>query len=1202
MKPLFARLIVLTSSLGIAAGAFGQLQWSSYNTSGTLVTANVASGGDATYGGSVTFTIPASTQLSFVTKGFVPFSLAAANSAKTVTFQMSASGSVTSQRCIGWGFYNSAATASFSDDVGYFGLWNAGGPYNEPYTHASGTANLFSGTKQGQGGTYTGSLVAGTVYTNQIKLIMNASATGISLGTSGSVLANAGLAITGPSVNQLAYCNAVTPLLGSVSSFDEFAFMFYNSSASPVTVTLSNLSLVPANPVITTPPASYSGSPGDSRSFFVTVSSNSAPPLAYRWYNGATALTDGATGNGSTIAGSTTSNLTYTSAQIADSGNLKVVVTNGYGATTSSIAVLTITSSTTPPGIANLTNQTVVAGNNATIGATVTGTAPALRWLENGTPISGATSNPLILTSVQYAQNGYIYSLVASNSAGIVTNSMTLSVIVTPSISVQPVSVTVINGQPASFSVTASGVPAPVYQWRRNGTAIPNATNTTYALGSVTLAETGDYTVLVTNVAGSVTSSVAVLAVYSTMTVASLSPANSATGVIYDTPLTITFSQVPSLRSAGTIKIFAATNSTTPVDTINLSLGNPQQRTFPGDGQSFSYNIVSISGNTATIYPHSSVMNSNQTYYVTVDNGVFTDASGAYFVGITDTNAWRFTTKPTGAANPTNIVVAAGGSGDFLTVQGAVNSIASGSTTPRVINIRTGDYNELVNISGKHNVTFRGQTRGSTIVGYANNATFQVANGGSTHARMAFKVGGNDIAIENLTVTNRTPVGGSQAEALMVESGARRLVVNNANIASYQDTILVNQNSSEVLFNNSLIQGQFDYIWGGGRCYFTNCEIKTLVGAGGVLNTGNVTASRTDLAGTNGFAFYRCQFTRITNGIINTTLAGANGTAGGNVAFVSCNFSDNYTNPSTAVIASQILWEFGNSNANNTLPRTFGLTVLTEGDYRLTAARSASLWLGGWSPQLAPNLLTQPVGSYLAPGGTVSLTVVATGYPEPSYQWLKNGTNVPGATSSALSIPSAVVADSGNYSVLVSNSVGTVTSSSATVTVNTAPVAGSDAATVQQGQTTTIAVVKLLGNDTDADGDTLSITAVSANASLGGGLVTYTAPGSGSSDTITYALSDGRGGTNIGTINVTLTSSGGSFNQLNPPVNNGNGTYTLDYLGIPGFNYALDESPNLVSPYTWYPVLTNTASGTGAISFTVPLSYPSGSFRTRYAP
>ena len=73
-------------------------------------------------------------------------------------------------------------------------------------------------------------------------------------------------------------------------------------------------------------------------------------------------------------------------------------------------------------------------------------------------------------------------------------------------------------------------------------------------------------------------------------------------------------------------------------------------------------------------------MTSNQTYIVTMDNGIVADSTGAYFAGISDTNAWQFTTKLTGPANPTNFVVAADGSGDFVTVQGAVDSIPAGNT------------------------------------------------------------------------------------------------------------------------------------------------------------------------------------------------------------------------------------------------------------------------------------------------------------------------------------------------------------------------------------------------------------------------------------------------------------------------------------------------------------------------------------------
>ena len=174
---------------------------------------------------------------------------------------------------------------------------------------------------------------------------------------------------------------------------------------------------------------------------------------------------------------------------------------------------------------------------------------------------------------------------------------------------------------------------------------------------------------------------------------------------------------------------------------INLTNNIQPHSLFSGDSQVINYFPVIISGNTAAIYPHGGVMTSNQTYYVTMDNGIVADSTGAYFAGISDTNAWRFTTKPTGPANPTNLVVAADGSGDFVTVQGAVDSVPPGNTNYTVINIRDGNYVEIVNISGKNNITFHGQSRQGTVVGYPNNNNLT----GTTAARMAFKVNSSDI-------------------------------------------------------------------------------------------------------------------------------------------------------------------------------------------------------------------------------------------------------------------------------------------------------------------------------------------------------------------------------------------------------------------------------------------------------------------------
>jgi len=87
----------------------------------------------------------------------------------------------------------------------------------------------------------------------------------------------------------------------------------------------------------------------------------------------------------------------------------------------------------------------------------------------------------------------------------------------------------------------------------------------------------------------------------------------------------------------------------------------------------------------------------------------------------------------------------------------------------------------------------------------------------------------------------------------------------------------------------------------------------------------------------------------------------------------------------------------------------------------------------------APVITTQPRSVSATSGSTVSFTVEASGTPSPSYQWLKDGAPVAGATTRTLIFLSVSSANSGTYAVAASNSQGTVVSSGATLTV-TAPV------------------------------------------------------------------------------------------------------------------------------------------------------------------
>jgi hypothetical protein len=169
---------------------------------------------------------------------------------------------------------------------------------------------------------------------------------------------------------------------------------------------------------------------------------------------------------------------------------------------------------------------------------------------------------------------------------------------------------------------------------------------------------------------------------------------------------------------------------------------------------------------------------------------------------------------------------------------------------------------------------------------------------------------------------------------------------------------------------------------------------------------------------------------------------------------------------------------------------------------------------------------------------------------------------------------------------------------------NQLPVAQNFAVNVPVGGAVTLEVVGKYASDADGDDLTITSTAGAGNGTVsivGNTNLVYTSTNDVAGDSFTYTVSDGKGGTDTKTVTVSTYSPQG-FNKLSGPTLVSPGLYQLDYLGVPGQKYALDESPDLVSPYTWVPVVTNTAGAAGGISYTVPLSYPSGSFRTRHVP
>jgi hypothetical protein len=172
-----------------------------------------------------------------------------------------------------------------------------------------------------------------------------------------------------------------------------------------------------------------------------------------------------------------------------------------------------------PPSVLTQpTSRTVNLGASTTFTVVASGTAPlAYQWYKNSlTLITGATFASLTLSSVAASDAGN-YTVIIINAVGSATSAIAVltvnSAVVAPTISTQPVSQTVTAGSSVTLSVTAAGSTPLTYQWRKNSANISGATSAAYTIASLSVGDAGSYTVVVSNFAGSLTSTAATLTV-----------------------------------------------------------------------------------------------------------------------------------------------------------------------------------------------------------------------------------------------------------------------------------------------------------------------------------------------------------------------------------------------------------------------------------------------------------------------------------------------------------------------------------------------------------------------------------------------------------------------------------------------------------------------------------------------------------------
>ncbi|MCD8090757.1 MAG: pectinesterase family protein [Clostridiales bacterium] len=213
-----------------------------------------------------------------------------------------------------------------------------------------------------------------------------------------------------------------------------------------------------------------------------------------------------------------------------------------------------------------------------------------------------------------------------------------------------------------------------------------------------------------------------------------------------------------------------------------------------------------------------------------------------------------------------NIIVSKKGEGDFKSIQAAVDFAEENS----VIYIKKGIYREKIAVD-KPGLSFVGEDREETLLVYGDYAMMEPEIGypiGTFKTPSLYVSENSDgFTMKNLTVSNDAGEGNVVGQAVALYLDCDRAVVENCRLSARQDTLLCGPIPEDItgkpmrlnrqFFKDCFIEGNVDFIFGGGVAYFENCDIF-IVGRAG-FPSGYVTAACTGESFPYGFVFKGCR-------------------------------------------------------------------------------------------------------------------------------------------------------------------------------------------------------------------------------------------------------------------------------------------------------------------------------------------------------
>jgi len=325
-----------------------------------------------------------------------------------------------------------------------------------------------------------------------------------------------------------------------------------------------------------------------------------------------------------------------------------------------------------------------------------------------------------------------------------------------------------------------------------------------------------------------------------------------------------------------------------------------------------------------------------------------------------------------------NTVVDINGTGNFKTIQAAIDAAPTAQTSPYVIFIKKGKYHEVVTIpSTKPFIQLIGESLAETIISYDNYSGKPNPNGGTfgTSTSGTVNVLASDCMLMNLSMENATgygidanaipvPATGDGPQALALYVSADRVVFYNCRFNGGQDTVFTGGPAKRNYFKNCYIDGNTDFIFGDATVIFDTCTIYPRTRLDNSAG-GYVTAVNTKAVSAYGYVFRDCKLTKnrgYTNytlgrpwqsgsgGVFNKTVY-LNTALGSNISAVGWSVFDANTTPATVF--------YGEYNSKHYDGTTVDVSGRISWSHQLTATDAAnyynndSVFMNANTPQMA---------------------------------------------------------------------------------------------------------------------------------------------------------------------------------------------------------------------------------------------------------